>query len=176
MMQIAQLANRAVSVLPEVQHLLRKVEQHAPGGRQRAVLRRAVEKRLTEFIFQAPDCLTDGRLSAVQRFCRARKTLLVCHSQKYFQLIYVHRFAFWVRTLPACLMGMIRCAGSVLNQRHNKAWWEARVPHASVIQLSSLGYRITDSYLVIVIITLTFDGANPTITGFFQLSESEDAE
>src|SRR5437660_9542231 len=102
-MQIAQLANRAVSMLPEIQHLLSKVEQHAPRGCQRAILRRAVEQRFAEFIFQAPDRLAYGRLSAVQRFRRPRKTLLVRDSQKYFQLIYVHRFVFWVRTLPACL-------------------------------------------------------------------------
>src|SRR6266581_7277248 len=117
-MQIAQLPNRAVSVLPEIQHLLRKVEEHTPRSRQRAVLRRAIEQRLAEFIFQPPDRLAYGRLSAVQRFRRARKTLLVRHSQKYFQLIYVHRFVFWVRTLPACLTSsMTKQAGSVRTQR-----------------------------------------------------------
>src|SRR2546429_8022162 len=117
-MQIAQFANRAVSMLPQIQHLLRKVEQNAPRRGQRAVLRRAIEQRLTEFVLQTPNRLAYGRLSAMQRFRRTRKTLLVRDSQKYFQLIYVHRFPFWVRTLSARLTSRItKHAGSVRTQR-----------------------------------------------------------
>jgi hypothetical protein len=53
-----------------------KSNKHAPGGRQRSVLRRAVKQRFAQLEFKPANCLTDGGLRAMQRLGRPRKTLL----------------------------------------------------------------------------------------------------
>ncbi len=89
-MQIAQLAYSRVSVPAQIQHLLREVMKHPPGGRQCSIFRRTIEQRLAEFVFQPANCLAYGRLRSMQRLSRTRKTFLARNAQKHFQLIEIH--------------------------------------------------------------------------------------
>src|SRR5258706_6725443 len=89
--QVAEFANGRVSVMPQIHHLLGKVEQDPSRRSQRAVFRRAIEQRFAQFSLQPANRLAHGRLSAMQCLGRAGKALFLCYGQENFQLIYVHR-------------------------------------------------------------------------------------
>ena len=80
--QVAQLADGGVGVLAQVQHLLRKIEQHPSRGRQRAVLRRTIEQRAR------PSSASSRRIAWLTAGCvrcrtsAAREKLFSCATAK----------------------------------------------------------------------------------------------
>src|SRR5262249_50256117 len=88
--KVAELANRRVGVMTQVQHLLRKVEKDPPRGGQRAVLGRAVEERLAPFCFQATNRLANLRLRGMKRIGGPGRALFLGPRQENFQLVYIH--------------------------------------------------------------------------------------
>ena len=98
--QVAQLANSRLRLFTEAHQPLRIIAQDATGLRERALLGRAVEQPLAEFVLEPPDGLTDRRLRPVQLGRRAREAPLRGDGQKHLQFGQIHRGSL-VMTSPA---------------------------------------------------------------------------